>query len=147
STGTRPAGAPALPALEKNWELQPRLFVQAVDDAQRLKGRPVWLDYTTDLGTIGAPADARQVIAVGAADFDDRPQPHTPLGPPATLELRRDPAVFAYDALQLGPDGAGGAFGSSVATCFAAGLAADLLSAGMSPREVFEFLQSQKGKV
>lgn len=143
STGVRPAGAPALPELEKQWELWPRLFVQTVDDGLRLQGRPVWHDYSTDFGTLGTPADARQVIAVGGADFADQPQPYTTIGAPANLELYRQPAVLAYDELQLG---AGGAHGSSVAASFVAGMGAALLSSGMTAADLYQFFQNQKGR-
>src|SRR4029077_18929711 len=44
-TGIRPLGAPTLPALEKNWDLRPRVFVEVLDDANRVKGRAVFADF------------------------------------------------------------------------------------------------------
>ncbi len=147
SSGIRPAGAASLPALEKKWELWPRLFVHALDAGPRRQGRPVWLDYTTDSGGIGMPADARQAIVVGAANLNDKQQPYTALGPPAGMPLYENPLLLTYDALELAPDGAGGANGSAIATSFAGGFAATLLSTGLPFPDVYLFLQSQKGQV
>jgi hypothetical protein len=63
-TGTRPPKQPTLPSSQKSWELWPRLFVDVLDDASRKEGRPIFLDYATDQGGLGMPADARVVIPV-----------------------------------------------------------------------------------
>src|SRR5205823_1436308 len=118
-TGIRPLGTPTLPALEKNWELWPRLFVSAVDDKVARQGRPVFADFATGMGTVGMPADARALVAVGAAGFDSRPEPYSAKGPPAHLDYFTCPQALAYDRLDLGVDPPGVAFGTSVATPFA----------------------------
>ncbi len=143
-SGIRPLAAPALPALEKNWELKPRLFVEVTDDASHARGRPVFLDFPTDLGTVGVPADARGVITVGAADLNDRLEPYSAAGPPANLELFRKPDVFAYDSLRLTN---GGAFGTSVSTAFAAGMAATLMSSKISRDGTVQYIRSRAGYV
>jgi len=129
-TGLRPLGTPALPALERNWELQPRLFVEAAGGPAQGLGRPVFLDFPTDAGSIGVPADAREVIAVGAADLSGKAQPYSAKGPPANLGLLLKPDTLAYDRLRVAPEGVGRAYGTSLAAPFAAGMAATMLSAG-----------------
>jgi hypothetical protein len=145
-TGLRPLGVPTLPALEKNWELQPRLFVEVLG-TRRLAGRPVFADFATDQGSVGSPGDARSVITVGAADRQDKPRPYSAGGPLAFAELATKPTLLAYDGLQVGPEGTGGAFGTSVAAPFAAGTAATLMSAGMSRDNVLKLLKQQNGRV
>lgn len=147
AAGTRPPGAATLPASEKSWELRPRIFVQATDEVQRLQGRPVLLDYATGLGSIGTPADSRGVIAVGAANLKDRPQPYTSPGPPSDMELAKVPGLFMYDTLSIAPEGTPGPQGSSLATPLAAGAAATLLSSGMSAERVQRILDELRGKV
>jgi hypothetical protein len=146
--GIRPLGTASLPNLERKWELRPRLFCQVVDDPARLAGRPVLLDYATDAGTLGVPCDARQIFTVGAVDLAGKPQPYSAVGPPANLELLDHPLLLTYDALQLGPkDANGGAYGTSISAAFAAGTAACLISAGMTPQDVRSYLHAQRGKV
>jgi hypothetical protein len=147
ATGIRPAGAATIPALEKNWDFKPRIFVDVTDPPSRGQGRPVFLTFATDLGDIGVPADARTVITVGSVSLDDQLQPYTAAGPPANLELFRKPNIFAYDALRVGPEGTGGAFGTSLSTSFAAGLAASVLSSGMTRDQFLAYLQEQSGRV
>ena len=142
--GIRPLGAPVLPAVAEDWELHPRIFVETIDDTARPLGRTVFADFATDAGTVGIPADSRGVISVGAAGLDGKPRPETAVGSMPFVELSQRPTLLAYDALQL--DG-GAALGSSVATAYAAGTAATLLSAGVSREYVRAWLNSQNGKV
>ncbi len=144
-SGIRPRGSASLPAMEKTSEIRPRLFVEVTDPPSRGKGRPVFLDFATEHGSIGMPADAREVITIAAANLDDKSQPHSAAGQPANLELFPRP-ILAYDILDLGPD-SGGAFGTSLANSFAAGLAASLLSSGMSREQLVQYLRGQAGKV
>jgi hypothetical protein len=147
ATGIRPFGTAGLPLLEKTGELRLRLFLEAMDNDHRGKGRPVFRDFATDQGTIGSPADSREVFTVGAAGLDGKAQPYSAAGPPADLPLFRKPDFLAYDALRLGPEGTGGAYGTSLANAFAAGMAATLLSSGMSPAELRAYLHRQCGGV
>jgi hypothetical protein len=121
--GIQPADAPALPALEKTWELRPRVFIEVVDDASRSQGRPVFLDYATDEGTLGMPADSRGVVTVGSADRRNKPLPYSATGPALNLELLTKPNVLISDDGRLGTEGAV-AYGTSLAAPYAAGLAA-----------------------
>src|SRR5262249_11191878 len=126
--GSRPITAPTLAGIEKNWELQPRVFVDVVDEPSRLAGRPVWLDYVTDLGTMGVPSDARGLITVGAADKSGRPEAFSSPGPPPQLELLVKPDILTSDQLRVETGGGPVAFGSGLAAAFAAGQAATLLN-------------------
>lgn len=144
-TGLRPLGVATLPGLEKWWELRPRLFIQAADSHFRLRGRPVFADFMTDAGAIGAPADARGVISVGAADLKGRAQPYSASGPPADVRLVTKPDVLTYDALDA--DGTGTAYGTHIAAPFAAGAAAAALSSGRSPEAILQFLRANRGSV
>jgi len=144
-TGIRPLGQPTLPDLEKDWDLRPRLFVEVIDDANRVKGRIVFADFWTDSASIGLPADARNVISIGAASLKNQPQPYSAFGSPPGIELMRRPSLYAYDELDLP---AGGAYGTSVANAFAAGTVAAMLSAGKVSREqAMQMLREQDGQV
>jgi hypothetical protein len=143
-TGIRPLGAPSLPALEKNWELRPRIFVEVLDDANRLRGRAVFADFATESGNIGAPADARNVISVGAANFKHQPQPWSAFGAPAQMELARRPWLYSYDELELA---GGGAYGSTIANAFAAGAAAAMLTGNLPREQLRQMLRAQEGHV
>jgi hypothetical protein len=138
--GIRPLGTATLPALEKHSPLSPRFFVQAVAGPSQGLGRPVFRDYATDLGTVGVPADARRLIAVGAADLEKRPEAFSAPGPPPNLELFVAPRLLAFDGLDLGLAGKGPARGASLATPFAAGAAAALLSAGWTRDQINRYL-------
>jgi hypothetical protein len=140
-TGVRPLGVATVPAAERHWQLAPRIFVQAVSGPGAHLGRPVFRDFATDLGTIGVPADGRQVIAVGAASLERKAQAYSAPGPPVAMELFTTPRLLAPDALDLGLAGKGPAFGTCLATPFAAGAAAALLSAGWSRAEIMHLLQ------
>jgi hypothetical protein len=128
--GIRPPGEPTLPVLQRFQEVRPRVFVQTLEGP----GRAVFADYAPQAGNVGMPADARAVITVGAADLENRAQPYSAGGPPHDLELLRKPDVLAYDIAGRGGEEA--AYGTSVATSFAAGLAASAVSAG-APRSKF----------
>ncbi|HXG09052.1 MAG TPA: S8 family serine peptidase [Gemmataceae bacterium] len=142
--GTRPRGMPTLPAAQQSSELRPRIFVQTLAGP----GRAVFADFTTDRpgrgfegGSLGIPADAHRVITVGAADRAGRPQPYSAGGPPMNQDLTIKPDVLAYDV----PAAKDGPYGTSLATTFAAGLAATAISAGV-PRSAFlETLQVRPG--
>jgi hypothetical protein len=142
-SGIRPLGMPTLPALEKRWELRPRIFVEVID-AARLQGRAVFADFPTEAGAIGLPADAHNVISVGAANFAKKPQPYSAFGSPAQAELAIRPWLYAYDELELA---GGGAFGTSIASAFAAGTSAAYLSTGVPREQVLAWLRSRKGQV
>jgi hypothetical protein len=146
-TGIRPLGAPTLPAIEKQWELQPRLFIQATEGAAFGHGRPVFRDFVADLGTIPALADSRVLISVGAAGPDGKAEPFSAAGPPAHLELFAAPAILSFDRLDVELGGKKGpAFGTSLATPFAAGTAAVTLSAGTAPDQLLHQVQQQHKK-
>ena len=126
---TQPPGVPVLPVGERSWDLWPRLFVEVLDPASRLAGRAVFLDYATDLGTLGVPADARGLVTVGAADRDGRPRPYSTSGPPLNRDLLVKPDVLAFEGFRLNLGGSVEIYGSDLATPFATGLSASVLSA------------------
>lgn len=138
--GLQPLDTPILPILAQQWELYPRLYVEAAAGTEAGLGRPVWRDYATDSGTLGVPADGRALIAVGAAGFDNQRQPYSSSGPPANLPLYNTPRFLAYDHIGPGLAGTGPAFGASLAAPFAAGTAAVILSAGATQRQLWEQL-------
>jgi hypothetical protein len=145
--GTRPADVPSLPGVESNWELRPRIFVDAADPASRLAGRPVFEDWRTDAGTIGTPGDAHQVITVGAADFAGKPETSSASGPPAGLGLMVKPDVLAYNRLLLNVRTPDLAYGTSVATPFAAGLVAVRVGTGVPAAAVGCGIQRRPAEV
>lgn len=143
-SGIRPLGTTSLPALEKNWELRPRIFLEVLDDANRLQGRAVFADFPTDGGNIGIPADARNVISVGAANFKHQPQPWSAFGTPPQMELARRPWLYAYDELELA---GGGAYGTPIANAFAAGTTAAMLTGNLPREQLLRMLRAQEGQV
>ncbi len=75
-----------------------------------------------------APADARDILAVGGMDAQGQPVPNMGLGP--TADGRIKPEVLApYTATVPGPEGDLTISGTSVATALAAGVAALVLEA------------------
>jgi hypothetical protein len=145
--GTRPADVPSLPGMEANWELRPRIFVDAADPASRLVGRPVFEDWPTDAGSIGVPGDAQQVITVGAADFAGKPEPFSSSGPPAGLGLLVKPDILAYGRLILNVRTPDLAYGTSLAAPFAAGVAAVRVGAGMPAGDLRRSIQARPGQL
>jgi hypothetical protein len=127
----RPPGTPTFPAIEEIWELRPRLFVDATEAGTR--GRAVFLDYATDAGNLGMPADSRTLVTVGAADQKGRPEPWSTMGPPLNRGLLAKPNILAYDSVPLSGARDIRALGASISAAFAAGMTASLLSAGMPP--------------
>lgn len=143
-SGVRPLLTPRLPALEKDWELRLRIFVEVLDDANRTQGRAVFADFPTTAGTIGMPMDARNVISVGAANFKHQPQPYSAYGSPMGSELSSRPWLYSYDDLELA---AGGAYGTPIANAFAAGTVAAMMSGKLSRAEIVQILRAQEGQV
>jgi hypothetical protein len=144
-TGLRPKGAPTLPAIEKQWELMPRLFIQTIEGTHQ--GRPVFRDFATGLGSIGVPADGRDVISIGAAAFDGKAEAFSAPGPPAYMELFPSPMAMSYDRLDVeAADKKGPAFGTSLSTPFAAGTAAVIVSAGTTPADFLKYIQDERKK-
>jgi hypothetical protein len=139
--GVRPLGVATLPGLERQWQLRPRLFLEAMDGPAALLGRPVFQDFATDRGTVGVPADARRPIAVGASGPGGKAEPYSAPGPPPGIDLFVTPRVLAPDTLDLGLGGPGPAFGTGLATPLTAGAAAVLRGAGRSRAEVRQLLQ------
>jgi hypothetical protein len=127
---TRPPDKPGLPVNRSFGELWPRLFVEVADGPSRLRGRAVWLDYASDLGTLGLPADARGVATVGAADTLGAPQLYSTSGPALNRGLLPKPNLLAIDALHMNRGWAVEVFGSALSAPFAAGRMAAALSAG-----------------
>jgi hypothetical protein len=143
--GIRPMGAARLEAIERDWELRPRFFVEATDEATRRKGRVLFGDYRNDAGGIGTPADSRTVWTVGAATLEGRPQPYSAQGSPPGVELLTKPDLLAYDAVRV-TDGVS-VYGTGIAAPFAAGMIAVRMNASPSRHAFFDALRRQLGKV
>lgn len=126
----RPGTVPTLPSQEVRWELRPRLFVESAGGG----GRFSLADYTTADGGVAVPADARSVLAVGAADPSGKPRATSSAGAGPSAELRAKPDLFAPDAFPAIADGA--SLGTDGSAAFAAGWAASLLSAGVAPASI-----------
>lgn len=146
-TGTRPPTAPTLPGIERNWELQPRIFIEVMDEPSRLAGRPAWLDYFTDLGSIGVPSDAHASITLGAADGNGKPESFSSDGPPMHLRLLLKPDALAFDQIKVDSGKGQVAFGTGLSMALAAGQAADLLSGRMTIDKVRGLFFSQDGQL
>ncbi len=129
--GIRPPGVPSLPAQLQGWELKPRIHVEAVGPAATVTDRPLFLDYATDMGSLGVPADSDGVVTVGATDMNGNLQPYTTLGPPLSRWLLRKPNILVPDGLDLQIRSEQSSYGSDIAAPFAAGVSAAMLSSGM----------------
>jgi hypothetical protein len=140
--GIRPPGVASLPIIERSWELWPRIHVDVLDEASRRQGRPVFLDYATDYGGPGTPADASSLLAVGAADASGQPESTSTLGPALARALVRKPDVFSFGEIQL-PGGGPTIEGTSAAAAFTGGVTAALLSGGVPARDVEAILRGQ----
>ena len=68
------------------------------------------------------------------------------IGAVIDIEFPREGMPKVYDALKLGPDGTGPAYGSSLAAPFAAGLAATALSSGVPPEQLRHHIRQRWGK-
>jgi len=141
-TGLRPASAPSLPVLEKNWEFRPRLYVEAIDAENRLMGRPQFADFATDQGTLGIPGDSRGLFTVTSIDLENRTTPYGVAGTPPYLDLAKQHLLFVPDRVG---EGMGCAFGTPLATSFTAGMAATMLSSGMTKNQVQAVLRRHQG--
>lgn len=146
-TDIRPARVPTTPGMRKSWELRPRIFVDVTEPAFRVQGRAVFLDYPTDVGALGMPADSRNVLTVGAADSKGTPQAYSTMGPPLDLELLAKPDLLSFDDLLLGRGDQVEAFGASQASSFAAGLTAASLSAGADRVFFLRAMRERAGKL
>ncbi len=137
--GVEPRGAAVLPSARQFGELRPRLFVQTF--AGPAPGRVLLHSYWTDAGTIGMPADAHQVIAVGAVNDKRELQPYASRGPAQGMELLVKPDLLAYD------NGLDAVSGSGQAAAFAAGMAAVTLNGNAPVRNWMKNLGLQPGGV
>ncbi len=143
----RPANEPTLPILETSWELWPRLFVSVPDESLRTQGRPIFLDYATDLGNLGVPADAQAVISVGAVDGSGRPKPYSSTGPALGQQLHAKPDRMMFDHLPLALEEPDALAGTGLAASFAAGLSACARSAGMPPGRYLHWVRTHPGSI
>jgi hypothetical protein len=132
-----PRGAPTLPSARTFGEVRPRLFVRTLGG----DGRALLHTYWTDAGSLGMPADAHQVIAVGAIDAQRQRQPYGSRGPAQGMELLVKPDVLAYDDID------GVVYGSGQAAAFAAGLAAVTQNANAPVRNWMKELGLRPGDV
>jgi hypothetical protein len=145
--GDQPADMPTLPAQRLALEVTPRVHVEVMDPAQRLTGRVVFLDYATDLGSLGVPADAQGVFTVGAANGAGRPLTDSCVGPPLGRGLLVKPDALAGEPAL--PIDAGGprVQGADLAAPFAAGTSAAALSSGTPPARLERTLRGLRGQV
>lgn len=143
-TGLRPVNAPTLPILEKNWEFRPRLFVEAIDGESRLLGRPQFADFATNQGSLGSPGDSRGLLAITSVDSRGKTVPYAVVGTPPYMELARQHLLFVPDRVG---EGSGPAFGTTLSTSFTSGVAASLMSSGLTPEQARAILRRQQGSL
>jgi hypothetical protein len=145
--GVRPSTVASLPAQYEGWEMWPRVHVEALDAESRRAGRPVFLDYPTDVGSLGIPADAQGAYTVGAVNLAGEARPYSSKGPALGRELLLKPNVWSYDGMALGAVGDWALYGSDIAAPFAAGTTAAALSSGISPAQWQRHLHTLCGQV
>lgn len=124
----RPFGSPTLLGQEVTWEMRPRVFVESVDGNAKV----TLADYASPASGVAVPADARSVLAVGAAGPDGKIRPFVSTGVGPGTELHRKPDLLAPDTVPTVGDPPA-ARGSDLAAAFAAGWAASVQSAGLKP--------------
>ena len=128
----RPGYMPIVPALEQEWELRPRVFIETLEGISPEAGRVVFGDYAVSAGGVGMPADSRGLLTVGAANLEGKREPFSAIGAGPAMELFAKPELWAYHDLGMLGDGTGPAQGTALSTSFSAGMSATLLSAGAS---------------
>jgi hypothetical protein len=148
----RPAGSAVLASQRKRFEILPRIYIEILDEASRFKGRAVFLDYPggadwpagsmmisgrPQFGGVGMPADARNVLSVGAAGRDGRATYYSAVGAGPDRELLIKPDLLGFTPFTV--DGRV-AEGSAFAAAFNAGVAACLLGSG-APAQPYYFMQ------
>jgi hypothetical protein len=144
---TRPPGVPALGPTQRFGEMRPRIFIDVTDGNFRPVGRPVFLDYASDEGTIAMPGDSHQVFTVGAATRSNRPEPFSAPGPAMNLGTLPKPNFLSYDGLEVAVEGPKTVYGTSFSAAFAAGLAATTLSADVPTEALRRIWQMQPGVI
>jgi hypothetical protein len=117
---------PLLPALRREAEIHPRLFVETLS-GNPADGRVVFRSYVNPLAGVGVPGDSIGVTTVGTGT------PGELIGGGTGLTLRPKPDLFAPAAL----DAIGGVNGTGIATGFVGGIAAELVQAGASGANPF----------
>lgn len=122
----RPAGTPTIPAQDRGWEPRVRIFVEA---SGATNGRPVFADFSSELGGLGMPGDALVPRTIGAANARGNAQPFSATGANSSRDILAKPTFIAFDELPLAGGVSSG--GTAVANGFAGGLAASMLSAGV----------------
>lgn len=122
----RPPSVASVPAIEKTWESHARIFVSTV--GQSSPGRVVIGDFQSGLGSLGAPGNALLPRTVGAANSQGERQPYSAGGPPAGQALLVKPTFLTFDELPI--PGTSASVGTELATAFAAGMYASMMSAG-----------------
>jgi hypothetical protein len=143
----RPVNEPTLPGMQVRWELRPRLFVNALDEASRAAGRPVFWDYPSEQGDLGMAADAHDVVSLGAADLSGKPARYSSTGPAFGQQLHGKPDILTFAVSPPGIPGDKVAPGVSLATGFAAGVAASALSGEPSGQRFLSQLRRQRGQI
>lgn len=122
----RPASVPTLETQEVRWDLRPRLFVASADGtADMTLG-----DFAAADAGVAVPADARGVVAVGAADRTGKPMPYSASGAGPNALLAIKPDLLAPATMPAFGDDGPAATGTALSASFAAGLAASLRSSG-----------------
>jgi len=145
--GTRPTGVPITDKAPRQGELRPRLFAEVTDGTWRAAGRPVFLDYAADEGTIAMPGDAHNVFTIGAATTAGRAESSSAPGPAMSLGTLPKPSLLSYDGLELAVEGPKTLYGTSFAAAFAAGLAASTLSGDVPAEALRPVWLMQPGSV
>lgn len=93
------------------------------------------------------PADAYEVIVVGAAGDDGKAQPFSSRGAPMGARLAGRPDLMFYDHLGLNLGEGPNVYGSGLATPFAAGQAALALNERTTLRYLRKSLQARPGEL
>jgi hypothetical protein len=136
ATGYQPD--PLLPALRREVEINPRVFLETVS-AKYGEGQAVFRSYVTPQAGVGLPADSPGAVTIGIPDASSL------VGGGTGITLLAKPDLLGPTAIDFGGDQA--IRGNGVATGYIAGIAADLVQAEVSGTNVFRSVGCAAGKL
>jgi hypothetical protein len=136
TTGYQPD--PRLPALRRDVEISPRIFVETLSSKPG-EGQVVFRSYRNPKAGVGIPSDSPGVVTVGV------PVAGSLAGGGTGVTLLVKPDILGPDVLDLGNGAA--LRGPGVATGYVAGIATALVQANVSGANVFRTVGVSPGKL
>jgi hypothetical protein len=133
--GTGYESNPVLPALRRDFEILPRVFVETLSNKPG-EGKVVFRSYVTPHVGVAIPGDSPGAVTIGV------PRAGELTGGGTGLTLVQKPDLLGPDSLPDVP----GLTGTGIAAGFVGGIAADLVQAGAAGANVFRSSGVEPGK-